>query len=112
MNFNEVQEKISGIFNELNSLKLQMNRIIADAESEKGTRARTNDRIYKDIEKLEVELKDLLYGEDRKTGIVVELDRLNQESLERKLTKKNIFALWIAVGGIIIKELITLLMRK
>lgn len=112
MNFNEVQSKINDIFQELNSLKIQMNRLVADAESEKDTRSRTNVRIYQDIGKVESELKNLLYGSDRKSGIVVELDRLNQESVERKNTKKNIFALWIAIGGIIIKEVITILMHK
>jgi len=106
------QNDINKIFNEIESIKFQLHRLVADAESEKGTRARTNDRIYKEIESVENELKNLLYGTDRKSGIIVELDRLNQESMERKKTKQNIIMLWITIGGILLKMLFDVITHK
>ena len=53
------------------------------------------------------EFKDIIYGKDRKKGIIVELDRLNQESANRKKQQQQIYALWVMVGGVALKEIIS-----
>lgn len=108
----DLQKNINDIFMKLHKMEMQMGRLVSDAESEKETRARINKSIAEDIKRVETELKDLLYGNDRKSGIVVELDRLNQENMIRQRTKQQLFALWIMVGSLVIKEVITLLMKK
>lgn len=109
---NEAQEKINGILHDILSLKLQMERLMADAESEKETRARTSKRIYIDIEKVENEFKNLVYGADRKSGIIVELDRLKQESEERKEMKKHVRGLWSAILILIIEQIVLFIIKK
>lgn len=108
----DLQKNINDIFMKLHHMEMQMQRLVSDAESEKETRARINKAIAADIKRIENDIKELLYGNDRKTGIVVELDRLNQESMQRQRTKQQLFALWIAVGGLVIKEIISILMKK
>lgn len=98
-------ERINQAFLDIEKLKLQIARLVSDTESEKDTRRRTTESLMKVIQKIENDFKDILYGTDRISGMVVELDRLKQESIERKRMKNHIYALWIAVGAGIIKEM-------
>lgn len=105
-------EDIKKIFLQLENLKFGVGRLESNAESEKGTVKRMHEYILNEVKKVEDELKDVLYGKDRRTGIIVELDRLKQESEERKKTKQNIFGLWAAVGILLIKEIIVFFTNK
>lgn len=99
-------DKIIKLFGDIESIKLQIARLVSDNESEKGTRQRLTVDLVDRIESVEKELKDILYGSDRKSGIIVQLDRLQTESDDRKFQRKNIIAIWISIGLIFIKELI------
>lgn len=105
-------EDVKNILLQIEKLKFQAERLVSNAESEKETVKRMHEYILLQVKKVEDELKDILYGKDRQSGIIVELDRLKQESMERKKTKQNIFALWIAFGSLLIKEILTYLMYK
>lgn len=108
----DTNEDIEKIFLQLENLKFGVGRLESNAESEKGTVKRMHEYILSEIKKVEDELRDVLYGKDRRSGIIVELDRLKQESEERKQTKKNIFGLWTAVGILLIKEVIVFFTNK
>ncbi len=97
------KEKIQETFSQLEQLKYQVLRLVSDAESEKDSRKRSTDHIIDMIRNVETDFKDVLYGKDRMSGIVVELDRLKQESNNRKAIKQNIVALWIAAGSLFAK---------
>lgn len=96
-------EDVKNILLQIERLKLQAERLVSNAESEKETVKRMHEFILAQVKKVEDELKDVLYGRDRRTGMIVELDRLKQESEQRKRTKQNIIALWIAYGTVLLK---------
>lgn len=86
--------KVEGI---IDNLKIQQARHSSDMESEKRTRADRNTGIDKQI----TVLHDLIYNRD--TGIAFELDRLKQKDIKRDEQKKQLIALWIMVGGLVLK---------
>ena len=90
----DYSQEIKKAFLELDRLKDQVGRIASHIDSEKGSIGRETKRIRDDIEKIENQFKEILYGKD---GILIKIDRLEQESLTKKKTKQNIIALWIAV---------------
>lgn len=71
-------EKIQQIFSDIQELRSHVGRLESDARSEKDTRAARNTAIDKLILKVESDVKDVLYGTDRRSGVVVEVDRLIQ----------------------------------
>lgn len=105
-------EKIVKLFGDIESIKLQLARLVSDAESEKDTRARTTDFVIDQVRKVEKDLREILYGDDGRGGMVVQLDRLQQELNERKSHKKNIIAIWISIGAIILKEIFDWIKNK
>lgn len=69
--------------------------MVSDAESEKDTRARVNAEILKLIKDQRDEFMNVLYGHDRKSGIVVDVDRLNNNmSTVQKVS-------WLLIGAVI-----------
>lgn len=72
------EEKIQQIFADITELKHRTARLESDTESEKRTRAQRNNDFDRLIVKIENDFKDVLYGRDRRSGMIVEVDRLNQ----------------------------------
>lgn len=94
----------------LEKVRLQIQRLEAHIESEQGTQGRTHKRIYEDIQKLEEDFKKVLF--DPITGLMLKVDRLEVEALERKKQKQHNVAVWIAIAGIAIKEFIDWIKNK
>lgn len=84
----------------IEKINWQLARLISDADSEEGTFQREVKRIKEDITKFELEYRNTMY--DQEKGIIVKLDRLSIESKERKVIKNQIFALWIALGSVVL----------
>ncbi len=101
-----IHDEIAKIHVQLEGMKFQIARLVSNAESEKGTLQRETDRLYKEIK----ELEDKIY--DPEKGLLLEVDRLKRDYEQRQNLKKNIFALWIAVGSIIVKYLITIIAER
>lgn len=93
------EEKIQQIFADITELKHRVARLESDAESEKRTRAQRNSDFDRLILKIENDFKDVLYGEDRRSGMIVELDRLNQ-------IKKLVWGLIAVVTPVALKVII------
>lgn len=83
------------IARKLDNLSMQVHRLQADQESEKGTAIRRGERIARQIGSLDKKFDDMFYGEDRKSGIVVDLDRLKQFVKSADKFK------WIVIGSIV-----------
>jgi len=92
------QTEMSG---QLENIRLQMLRIAADQESEKGTVSRANARLHTEYDKLH----DLLYNQD--TGVMFQLDRLKQKELRRDADRKWIAGIAAAVILLILKDIIS-----
>lgn len=114
-----MDEKIQQLFIDYAELKMQVGILVSRAESERDTQKRANDRhsdkandLIELVEKTENAIMDILYGKDRISGMIVELDRLKQESEERKKTKQNIIALWIAVIVLVAGKIYDLITKK
>src|SRR6185312_16064080 len=90
----EQAEKIQEAFTDISNLKLQINRILSNIESEKGTLKRESDRLHQKINKVEDDFREILYDSD--SGLLIKIDRLTTESKERQKMKNNITGLWIA----------------
>lgn len=115
----EVLKKIDTLFgkvNEINSrisdFRLQQGLFEGRLISEQGRLKRTEDRIEKEIQnlfKLYHEIHKLLF--DRKDGIAFIIDRVEQREKKREDHKKQLIGLWIAVGLIVVKEIISLIIK-
>lgn len=101
-------QKITEAFRELDRLKDQVGRISSHIDSEKGTLGRETKRIRDDIERVGNQFKDVIYGKD---GILIKIDRLEQESISKKQTKQNIIALWIGVSILLIESIIQMIKK-
>lgn len=106
----EDYNKINQIFLELERLKIAIGRIESHIESESGTISRETNRLMEEINKVEADLRNIIY--DPNNGFIVRIDRLMQESEGRKKTKQQIMALWVAVAGILIKIFIDFISNK
>lgn len=89
------------LFLSLEKLKWQVDRIMADDESEQGTISRATKALKEDIEELEQKMNIVLY--DPKNGLILVVDRLQQEKIHRENIMKNIYALWIVVIAAVLK---------
>lgn len=89
------EERFEALVTAVERLRDQVQRLVADAESEKDTRARANSEIAKLIRELQDEIMHILYGPDRKSGIVVDVDRLNNKM--ETITKIS----WLLIGGVV-----------
>lgn len=92
-------ERILQILADIAELKYRAGRLESDAISEKDTRADRNATFDTLILKIENDFKDVLYGENRRSGMVVELDRLNQ-------IKKLVWGLIVVVTPVALKVVI------
>ena len=99
------QKNISRILSQLEDIKSQLKRFESEIDSEKGTRRRINSLIIKKIEKVQEDVNNILYGEDKKSGIIVDIDRLKQLSIQVK-------ALIGAVAAIIGKIIYDMISKK
>lgn len=106
----EITDQIRQLFIEIEKLKLGVGRIESHIASESGTLTREAKRLGEEIDKVEKALHDIIYHPE--TGFMVRIDRLMQESMERKKTKQNIIALWIANGALIIKMTFDYITKK
>lgn len=93
------EEKIEQIFTDIQDLKYRAGRLESDTESEKRTRSQRNVDFDKLIVKIESDFKDVLYGVDRRSGIIIELDRLNQ-------IRKLVWGIIILIVPLAVKALI------
>lgn len=78
------QEKILECLQELKLLDYAVRRLQSDFDSEKLYRVEKNKEIH-----------ETLYDPDK--GLLVRLDRLVQESIERRNLKQQITGLWISI---------------
>lgn len=115
----EILKKIDTLFSKIN----ETNRIILNFQlqqglfegrlvSEQGRVKRTEDDLNIKIEnlfKLYHELHKLLF--DREDGIAFILDRIEQREKKREDHKKQLIGLWIAVGLIVVKEILSLIIK-
>ena len=102
----EIDKKIQEVLLELEKLKMQALHLEQIVESERGTLQREANRLRVEIAKVEQEIRDILYNPE--IGLLIKIDRLVQESLERKRIKQNIWALWVAMAVVLIKEIVVL----
>lgn len=91
-------------------LQQQIGRLISNVESEKGTISRTRAELREEISMLEQKINDILFKPD--TGLLIQLDRLIQESERRKKLQAQVVALWVTVAGIILEQIFKLLTDK
>lgn len=98
------EEKIQQILADIAELKHRAGRLESDAKSEKDTRAQRNSDFDKLIVKIENDFKDVLYGHDRRSGMIVDMDRLNQ-------IKKLVWGLIILVTPTFLKVIYDLFIR-
>jgi hypothetical protein len=116
----EVNDKINQVFVELGLLKSQIGRLEGIIESERGTLKRQGEygaqalekeknNLTHQIDKIEKEFRSIIY--DPKEGLLIKNDRLTIESQNRQNMKKNIWALWIAVGVQLVKTIFDLLKK-
>jgi|SRR5687767_1710845 len=102
----DLHEKILSISLDIEKLKQQAYHLAAIVESEQGTLQREADRLKAEITKVESDFRKIIYDDN---GLLIKIDRLIQESNERKRVKNHIWGLWIAVIVIIIKALFELI---
>lgn len=69
-----------------------------DAESEKGTRSRTNNRISDEFKEIDAVLR----GRRGDNGILGRVVKLEEKELNRKEEKKNNFDRWATIISVII----------
>lgn len=89
------EEKLDYLLSKVDKMELQVGRIASDAESEKHNRRRATD-----------DITDILYGKDKISGMVVELDRLKQNGIRAEKHWNYIIGLIISVVVLIIKEVV------
>lgn len=102
------EEKVLAFALELEKLKQQIYHLEGIVESEQGTLQREANRLRVEIKEIEDRFIKIIYADN---GMMIKVDRLTQESNERKKTKQNIWGLWVAVVVIAIKEIIELFKR-
>lgn len=91
-------QKLYEIKLSIENLKLQLGHLGAIVESEQGTLQREADRLRKEISLVEEKINDYLFRPE--TGMLIQLDRLIQESKSRKRMQAQIIALAVAVIGL------------
>jgi len=98
------KEQLIKIISELQWCRDSITRLQSNADSERDVRRDTHTEINKKIDKIEHEIKSILFG-NGKLGIIIEIDRLKQF--------KKVFY-WIAgvVVGILIKMLVDFIAGK
>lgn len=101
--FNEDQLKI-----QLEGMKHQIDRLVSNAESEKETSRRMNNLLMEKIDKVDSGFKDVFYGVDRKSGLIVEVYGLLQGVRNVNRNWKIIIGLCVAVLVLILDKLVKL----
>lgn len=106
----DINEKISDLFVRMVKMETQAAHIEAIVDSEKGTLHREATRLREEIKLVEDGFREVIY--DSEAGLIVKLDRLVQESSERKRVRQHIYALWVMTGGVVIKEFLSFFNTK
>lgn len=99
------------LFIEIQKLKWEVARLLSNAESERGesgTFQRALKRLKDDILKLEQDYRISMF--DTEHGMIVKLDRLINESNDRRNFKTQITALWISLICVIVAFVLKLLL--
>jgi len=102
-------EKIQEAFTDISNLKLQIGRLLSNIESEKGTLTREADRLHQKINKVESEFREIIYDID--AGLLIKIDRLTVESMERKNLKNHIIVIYITLGSLILKTVLAWIIK-
>lgn len=106
----EIDKRISELFVRMEKMETQAKHLEAIVDSEKGTLQREATRLREEMKEVENGFREVMY--DSENGLLIKLDRLVQESQERKKVKQHIYALWVMIGGMIIKELLSFFNNK
>lgn len=106
----EDMETIIQIRLAIERLQQQVGRLGSNVDSEKGSISRTRQELREEISLLELKFNEVLFKPD--VGLLIQLDRLVQESERRKKLQAQVVALWITVGGIILEQIFKLLIGK
>lgn len=103
-------EKLIQLRLSIERLQQQILRLQSNAESEKGTLQRQGDVLRKEISLLESKYNEILFKPD--TGLLIKLDRLEQDSHRRKKMQYEIRALWAALLTVIVGIVLDRILRK
>lgn len=93
-------EQIQKILLDLQWLRDNVNRLISNAESERINMRDKHIEINKRISDLDKLMREVFY--DHEHGFLVRIDRLTQESIERRKMKNHIIALEIGLGCVVV----------
>lgn len=100
----DIDDKINKAFMDIEGLKHQSVHLAAIVESERGSLDRASKRFTEELDKVKKEFHEIIYHSEH--GLMIAVDRLKQESIERHSMRKHIYALWVMVGGGIITEIL------
>lgn len=95
-----IEKEVSEIAKDIERLKQQIYHLQGIVESEQGTLQREANRLRLEIKELEERFRKILYEDN---GMMIKVDRLTQESNERKRIKQNVWGLWVAVIVLVIR---------
>jgi len=109
MQDNDVQQ-LYEIKTTLENLRFQVAHLVSTVESEKGTLQREADRLRHEIDILDKKFNDWLFKPE--TGVLIQIDRLIQESERRKKMQTQIIGLWVAVGIGALKMVVDFIIHK
>lgn len=82
-------------------LLIQVGRLESNTESEKGTIKRTRDELRQEIDMLEQKVHEILFAPDK--GLLIQMDRLVQESERRRKLQAVVISQGVILFGILIK---------
>lgn len=82
-------------------LLIQVGRLESNTESEKGTIKRTRDELRQEIDLLEQKVHEILFAPDK--GLLIQMDRLVQESERRRKLQAVVISQGVILFGILIK---------
>jgi hypothetical protein len=74
----DINAKVSVMSEAVIEIKIQLHRLVSDAISEKGTRARANEQILTQISAL----RDAFYGSPSGDGLTLRVDRLERSQID------------------------------
>lgn len=99
-----MEDRIHDLSTKLERLKDQVDHLGAMFDSERGTVQREHKRIHEELGECEKELHEIMY--DPENGLVLKVDRLDQEQIKRDKERWQLYGLWVMVlAGLIDKAL-------
>ncbi len=105
----EIWEKYEKLLVLYEQLKLQQARYESIVHSEAGTTERNRVLLNEKIDKVENEIKEILF--DRKDGLAFVIDRLLEKDKKREQMRVEMKAMWITVAGLALKIIYDLLTK-